>query len=59
MAIFCVITSYNNALIYKLNTFIKTKLEVNWRKKLKTIDRCRSPHIFLENTTDKLRLDFA
>ena len=26
MAICCVITSYNNALIYKLNTFIKTKL---------------------------------
>ena len=38
MAICCiVITSYNNAVLYKLNTFLKSKLEVNWRKKLKSL----------------------
>ena len=35
MAICCiiVIASYNNAVLYELNTFIKSKLEVNWGKK--------------------------
>ena len=39
MAICCiiVIASYNNRVLYKLNTFIKSKLEVNWRKKLKPL----------------------
>ena len=32
-----VITSYNNAVLYKLNTLIKSKLKVNWRKKLKPL----------------------
>ena len=67
MAICCITlvpTSYNNTVLYKLNTFIKkvilygiagSKLE----RKTYTIDRCSPPHIFLENTTDKLRLDFV
>ena len=39
MAICCiiVITSYNNVVRYKLNTFFLSKLEVNWRKKLKPL----------------------
>ena len=39
IAICCiiVITSYNNAILYELNTFIKSKLKVNWRKKLKPL----------------------
>ena len=30
----------------------------NLEKKLKTFERCRLPHTFLENTTGKLSLDF-
>ena len=45
--------------LYKQYTFTKSELEVNWRKKLKTIDTCSSPHIFIERTTDELRLDFV
>ena len=39
IAICCiiVITSYNKAILYELNTFIKRKLKVNWRKKLKLL----------------------
>ena len=66
MAICCiiVIASYNNAVLYELNTLIKkailygiagSKLE----KKTYTIDRFNSPNIFLENTTAKLCLDFV
>ena len=40
-----VITSYNNAVLYKLNTFIKRKLKVNWRKKLKPLTNA-ALHIF-------------
>ena len=52
-----VIASYINAAIYKRKTFIKkqylmVQVKINWRKNLK-------PLIFLENTTDKSRLDFV
>ena len=60
IAICCiiVITSYNNAILYELNTFIKSKLKVNWRKKLKPLTDAAPYIFFLKNTTDKLRLDF-
>ena len=47
MAICCiiVITSYNNAVLYELNTFIKSKLEENWRKKLRSLTDA-ALHIF-------------
>ena len=49
MAICCiiVIASYNNAVLYELNTFIKSKLEVNWRKKNLTD---AALHIFFKKT---------
>ena len=53
-----VITSCNNAILDELNNFIKSKLKVNWRKKLKPLTDA-GPHIFFpENTTNKLSLDF-
>ena len=49
MAMFCiiVITNYNSAAPYKLNTFIESKLEVNWRKKLKSLTDA-ALHIFFQ-----------
>ena len=57
MVICCiiVITSHNNAVFYKLNTLIKSKLKLNWSKKLKPL---ADAALHIENTTDKLRLDF-
>ena len=51
IAICCiiVITSYNNAILYELNTFIKSKLKVNWRKKLKPLTDA-ALHIFFQKT---------
>ena len=52
IAICCiiVITSYNNAILYELNTFIKSKLKVNKRKKLKPLPDT-ALHIFFQKTT--------
>ena len=46
MAICCIIvvTGYNNAVLYKSNTFI-SNLEVNWRKELKPLT-VAAVHIF-------------
>ena len=56
MAICCiiVITSYSNAVLYKLNAFIKKRylmvqLEVNWRKRLKPLTDA-ALHIFFQKT---------
>ena len=35
------------------------QLEINWRRKLKPLIDPAFHNIFLENTTDKLRLDFV
>ena len=59
IAICCIIavTSYNNAILYELNTFIKSKLKVNWRKKLKPLTDAALP-IFFQKTSPT-RLDFV
>ena len=66
MPIWCiiVITSYNNVVLYKLNAFIKKTILYGkdgskLKKETQTIDKCSPPHIFLENTADKSRLDFV
>ena len=41
-----VIRSYNNPMLSKFNTFIKSKLEVNWRKKLKPLTDAALPIFF-------------
>ena len=69
------IMSYNNTMLYKINTFTITQcLQKKYlyrkavldgiagnqlEKKTETIDRSSLPRIFLENTIDKLRLDFV
>ena len=52
-----VITSYNNAVLYKLNTIIKSKLKVNWRKALKPLADAALHIFFLK--TPPIRLGFV